>query len=192
MHRYKLTSGGYEGATHVTLMHQDQFSSADLQTLIEAQLVAAVERLGNSEPLAGVFISTMDNLFRAVIDLLIEQQGFKREVFTAEFNIFGWRHLDSDGFDEDPETNRLVAVLEEQGMNQAFFKAWEDSKSPLNEYVPNEPNDVYAARLFGASAGGAFRLNEMLDRKAFKTVVPWAHENPAPGTATQDTVPAPE
>jgi len=175
MYRYRFTSGTHEGNSTVTLLHPRKLEKHELHELFKIQLSQAVERIGNTEPLAHAWVAQIENLFDAVIDLLCEKYRFQREEYEAEFYMFGWRHLDNEVFDNDEETNELVEHLARNGMDAWFFKEWQrmlmnTSRGSDDEFF-EEDEGIASAREVGTRAGMAFRLHEILGRKAFRTVV---------------------
>jgi hypothetical protein len=169
---YRMEAHSYEGGPTCELMHDRKFLPEEFQALVLGSLVTALDSIACRAPTYNA-VTSLRSLHESLVTILCTEHGFKAVEYEAEFSYFGWRHLDNDGFKGGNETEtaeRMVKVLSDAGFTQEFFSAWEKGQDPF-ENAHDLPGDYSMEHKAGYDAGFAFRLNELLGRKFFKSVV---------------------
>lgn len=168
---------GQEGGDWFVLTHEVKYTGEDLQDIVKQAMAIAVERLLEEGGVAYHLMDDVESLWAVATPLLRERWGFKDLEFTARCSANAWRDLvDVEGMDyarEDPVANAIVEHLKKHGYSDAFFEAWRAGVNvamdvPKGEDPMTGPSKEHA---FGANAGTAFRLNEILGRRAITKVI---------------------
>lgn len=157
-YRYQFSSGGYEGCSWVVLEHEQKFSEVDLSQLMHRVMGDAVLIKANDGRLAIDYVTQIGELWPTTISILKRSYGFTEDKLEAEHHVFAWKSLIDDSFNNDPEANSITTYLTSQGFTKEFFRAW------------NVPFYEDSSKSLGLSAGIAFRLNEILGRRAITRI----------------------
>jgi len=128
---------------------------------MQRAMASAVLILANGGILSLNHVTSLGDLWHEAIEILKRSYGFSEVVLEAEHHVFGWRSLTGTGFGDHEESNDIVKSLANHGFGYEFFQTWEQSESQ-----PPLTNE----EIFGASAGIAFRMNELLGRRAVTSI----------------------
>jgi len=126
---YRVGWQGWEENDFRILCHETRFSAEDINRMfleiIREVAPAEVERAEKEYNLEGETVD-IDDIWKPVIDTLIERHGFIRLPIEEEFTVFPHRHEDPDDWQKREDIKGLSGALIYENKNRFHEQAEEN------------------------------------------------------------------
>ena len=147
MYLYRVGYGTYEESEHVALSHEKSFTKEDFRKLVVETTVDVVKFViqkkeeekdienEDDKEYTDYYLHSFQDVLDDVIKKMIEEHGFSRVEYRAQFSVFGWASLFDKG---DWETETKMDV----GLNSIRQRLSEEGFSRKNDTFLNELDRV--------------------------------------------------
>ncbi|MCL2115761.1 MAG: hypothetical protein FWH29_06035 [Methanobrevibacter sp.] len=109
MYYYNIGYYTFEESEHTQLIHEKKFVSNELKEIVEEAYIAIIQdkEMWEKNELLRV---TIQNLNQYVIEYLVNNKGFRKIKFQAEWNGFGWANLFEEDWKETVRNKELNSL----------------------------------------------------------------------------------